>query len=73
MLKWIFERCEGKVHGVDTPIGRLPAPAELDTQGLNIPAENVAKVLGVDIDGWLQEVPLIENTSRSLASTCRMD
>ncbi len=60
VLKWIFERCDGKVHGVDTPIGRLPAPAELDTQGLNIPAENVAKVLGVDIDGWLQEVPLIE-------------
>ena len=60
VLKWIFERCDGKVHAVDTPIGRLPEPSDLDTQGLDLPAENVAKVLSVDIDGWLGEVPLIE-------------
>jgi len=60
VLKWIFERCDRKVHAVDTPIGRLPEPSDLDTQGLDLPAENVAKVLSVDIDGWLGEVPLIE-------------
>src|SRR6266404_5917560 len=60
VLKWIFERCDGKVHAVDTPIGRLPEPSDLDTQGLDLPAENVAKVLSVDLDGWLGEVPLIE-------------
>jgi phosphoenolpyruvate carboxykinase (GTP) len=60
VLKWIFERCDGKVHALDTPIGRLPEPADLDTQGLDLPAENLAKVLSVDVDGWLQEVPLIE-------------
>jgi phosphoenolpyruvate carboxykinase (GTP) len=60
VLKWIFERCDGKVHAVDTPIGRLPEPSDLDTRGLDLPAENVAKVLSVDIDGWMGEVPLIE-------------
>jgi len=60
VLKWIFERCDGKVHAVDTPIGRLPEPSNFDTHGLDLPAENVAKVLSVDVDGWLQEVPLIE-------------
>src|ERR1700674_1073355 len=28
VLKWIFERCDGKVHAVDTPIGRLPRSEE---------------------------------------------
>jgi len=60
VLKWIFERCDGKVHAVDTPIGRLPEPSNLDTHGLELAPENVARVLSVDIDGWLQEVPLIE-------------
>jgi len=60
VLKWIFERCDGKVHAVDTAIGRLPEPADLDTKGLDLPAENIAKVLSVDVDGWLGEIPLIE-------------
>jgi phosphoenolpyruvate carboxykinase (GTP) len=59
VLKWVFERCEGKVHAVDTPIGRLPAPADLDTKGLDLPAANLAKLLSVDIEGWLAEVPRI--------------
>src|SRR5712692_1901511 len=60
VLKWIFERCEGKAHALETPIGRLPAPTDLDTHGLNIPAANLAKLLSVDVDGWLAEVPLIK-------------
>ena len=59
VLKWIFERCDGKAHAVDTAIGRLPEPADLDTKGLDLPAAAVAKLLGVDVDGWLAEVPLI--------------
>jgi phosphoenolpyruvate carboxykinase (GTP) len=59
VLKWIFERCDGKVHATDTPIGRLPDPADLDTKGLNLSPASVAKLLSVDIDGWLAEVPLI--------------
>jgi len=59
VLKWIFERCDGKVHAQDSPIGRLPEPADLDTQGLDLPAEKLAKLLSVDIDGWLEEVPRI--------------
>jgi phosphoenolpyruvate carboxykinase (GTP) len=60
VLKWVFERCDGQVHAVDTPIGRLPEPSDLDTQGLDLPAEYVAKVLSVDLEGWQGEVPLIE-------------
>jgi len=59
VLKWVFERCEGRVHAVDTPIGRLPAPGDLDTKGLDLPGANLAKLLSVDVEGWLAEVPLI--------------
>ena len=60
VLKWIFERCDNQGHAVDTPIGRLPEPGDLDTQGLALPAASVAKLLSVDVDGWRQELPLIE-------------
>jgi phosphoenolpyruvate carboxykinase (GTP) len=59
VLKWIFERCDGKVHATDTPIGRLPEAEDLDTTGLNLTAADIAKLLSVDVNGWLAEVPLI--------------
>ena len=59
VLKWIFERCEGTADAVETPIGRLPLPADLDITGLNIPPGDLAELLSVDIDGWLEEIPLI--------------
>jgi phosphoenolpyruvate carboxykinase (GTP) len=59
VLKWIFARCDGQVHAVDTPIGRLPEPADIDTKGLDLPPANVVKLLSVDVEGWLAEVPLI--------------
>ena len=59
VLKWIFERCEGKAHAIDTPIGRLPLPADLDTAGLDVSEENLKQLLSVDVEGWLAEVPLI--------------
>ena len=59
VLRWIFERCDGKVHATETAIGRLPEAADLDTEGLGIPAENMRKLLSVDVPGWLAEVPSI--------------
>ncbi len=59
ILEWIFDRCDGKVHAKDTPIGRLPDADDLDLQGLTIPAADVSKLLSVDKNGWLAEIPLI--------------
>jgi phosphoenolpyruvate carboxykinase (GTP) len=59
VLKWIFERCDGKVHANDTPIGRIPEASDLDTSGLNMPTTDVAELLSVDIDGWLGELASI--------------
>jgi phosphoenolpyruvate carboxykinase (GTP) len=60
VLKWIFERCDGTVHANETPIGRIPEVADLDTTGLDIKGANVEELLSVDIEGWLAEVPSIK-------------
>ena len=59
VLKWVFERCEGRAHANDTPIGRMPSPSDLDTAGLDISKAALEKILSVDLDGWTAEVPLI--------------
>ena len=59
VLKWIFERCDGKAGAVETPIGFLPEPKDLDVKGLEIKAGDMATLLSVDVNGWLAELPLI--------------
>jgi len=59
VLKWVFERCTGKLDGQETPIGVVPAPGELDLGRLAIDEEDLAELTAVDIDGWLAEIPLI--------------
>ena len=59
VLKWIFQRCDGKVHAKETPIGRLPEATDLDTSGLDMPSADLNQLLEVDIEGWLNEVPRI--------------
>ncbi len=59
VLKWICERCDGTAPAVDTPIGRLPATKDLDLDGITVAPQNLAKLLSVDLAGWMAEVPLI--------------
>ena len=59
VLKWVFERCEGTAQATETAIGMVPQPSDLDTKGLDIRNEDLKKLLSVDIDGWLAEIPLI--------------
>ncbi len=59
VLKWIFERCEGKAAAVETAIGRLPDVDEPDFDGLELDDETWAELLRVDVEGWLQEIPSI--------------
>jgi phosphoenolpyruvate carboxykinase (GTP) len=59
VLKWVFERCSGKAQGVETPIGVVPRPTDLDLSGLALDEEDVSELLAVDREGWASEVPLI--------------
>ena len=59
VLKWIHERCDEKVSGVETPIGILPQRHELDLTGLGIDPAALETLTRVDVEGWLSEVPKI--------------
>ncbi len=59
VLKWVIERLEGTAEAVETPIGRVPTPEALDTEGLNMSEEDLASVLRVDPEEWRAEIPLI--------------
>ncbi len=61
VLKWIFQRCEGEVDAIDTPIGKVPPIDALHLAGLNMDNAAIAELLRVDLDGWLQEIPLIRD------------
>lgn len=60
VLKWIVDRIEHKAGGATTPIGTVPAVEDLDPDGLDVDAADVAAALAVDADEWRQELPLIE-------------
>ena len=59
-LKWIVDRIEQRAGGRSTPIGIVPAVEDLDLDGLDVDAANVAKALLVDASEWRNELPLIE-------------
>jgi phosphoenolpyruvate carboxykinase (GTP) len=59
VLKWIFDRLEGRADAVETPIGRLPAPGSLDVEGLGLTQDQLDLLLTVDADIWRQEAALI--------------
>jgi phosphoenolpyruvate carboxykinase (GTP) len=59
VLKWIFERIEGKAQANDTAIGRVPAKSSLDVSGLSLTDEQLDTLLGVDHEVWREEASLI--------------
>jgi phosphoenolpyruvate carboxykinase (GTP) len=68
VLKWAVERIEGTAAAVDTPIGRVPAPGALDTEGLDITDAQLTKALEVDVTQWRDEIPGIEEWFAKIGS-----
>ena len=60
VLKWVFERVDGKSSAHQTPIGLLPSPDAIDTTSLDIAADDLAALLSVDTAGWSTAVPQIK-------------
>jgi phosphoenolpyruvate carboxykinase (GTP) len=60
VLKWIFERCDGKAEAVDTPIGKVPADGAIDVKGVKVDPADLKEMTTVDKEGWKAELPLIK-------------
>jgi phosphoenolpyruvate carboxykinase (GTP) len=59
VLKWIVRRCEGRADAAETPVGLVPRPEDLDTDGLDITSEALAELLTVDEEPLREELPQI--------------
>jgi len=62
VLAWIFGRVTGDAEAVETAIGLVPPPGDggIDTDGLDVSAATLAKLLEVDADGWTAQLPQIK-------------
>ena len=60
VIKWAIEQIEGANTSIETPIGLVPAPGAIDTNGLETSEQDMAEVSAVNLDEWRAEVPLIE-------------
>ncbi len=59
VLEWMIKRVEGSVGAVETPIGFLPKPGDLNTDGLDLPPATLDELLRVDASGWRHEMEAI--------------
>ncbi len=60
VLAWVFRRCEGSAGGEETPVGVVPRPEDLETDGLNVSPEHLQDVLHVEPEDWRKELPAIK-------------
>ncbi len=60
VLEWIFNRCNGKVDAIETPVGFVPRTEDLDIKGIEEVGPNLSALLSVDKSQWLSECELIE-------------
>jgi phosphoenolpyruvate carboxykinase (GTP) len=56
VLEWILDRCNNKVNAMETPIGYLPYPFNIDMTGLNLAPGALEKLLKVEKGEWLEEL-----------------
>jgi len=59
ILRWIFERIEGTVSAIETPIGFVPSKESIDIDGLQNQSAKMDELLKVDKSEWKAECDLI--------------
>ena len=56
VLLWILARCNNEVDAVESPIGYLPKPEDIDLEGTEITQDVLKGLLSIDKEAWTQEV-----------------
>ena len=59
IVEWILARCRGEVEPVETPIGYVPNPKDIDMTGLSMPNRAMDKLFAVNRKDWLAEVDAV--------------
>lgn len=64
VLEWILGRCQDKANAVETPVGFMPTPADINTKDLDLEAAVLKDLLTINPAEWKPE---IENQSEFFA------
>ncbi len=68
VLLWILDRCEDKVGAVETAIGYVPKPEDINIEGLDISLDTIKDLLSVDKKHWLEDTDNIESFYNKLGT-----
>ena len=68
VIAWMLDRAAGRAQANATPIGNLPRPEDLNTQGLNVSAEALKALLNVDPALWSKEAADIRTYMQGFGS-----
>ena len=55
-LVWLLEHHAGHVVGQSTPVGVVPTSDEIDLAGLDLPPEDLQRLLNIDTERWQEEM-----------------
>jgi phosphoenolpyruvate carboxykinase (GTP) len=60
VLKWIIDRCHGRVGGEETPLGWMPWIKDIDVEGMpqSYAKEDLERALAINVDEWKSEILL---------------
>jgi phosphoenolpyruvate carboxykinase (GTP) len=56
VLKWIIDRCQGRAYAIETTIGWMPRPEDIDLDGLDITPEQFKQIQSVRNDEVKAEI-----------------
>jgi phosphoenolpyruvate carboxykinase (GTP) len=56
VLKWIVDRCRGRVGAEEAPLGWMPLPEDIELGGMDYDRSNLDRALQIDVEDWKKEV-----------------
>ncbi len=77
VLAWVLARAAGVVGASETPLGLVPRPGDLDTEGLGLTPEQVKQATSIDLAEWGPELEsqgeLFTKLERTLPAAIRLE
>jgi phosphoenolpyruvate carboxykinase (GTP) len=60
VLKWIVDRCQGRIEATESPLGWMPRRQDLVWDGLDVSNETFGELMSLDRETWTEELRLHE-------------
>jgi phosphoenolpyruvate carboxykinase (GTP) len=60
VLKWIVDRCRGRLEAAESPLGWMPRRQDLVWDGLEVSNETFGELMSLDREAWTEELRLHE-------------